>query len=262
MMPAFDDFTVAFAEFMKSGQYEKLTDYCESGTNLEFFNVYRNGYYRSAIGTLVSNYPAVLALLGEDYFRFLAKQYVNEFPPSVGTLVGYGGEFASFLAAHNDRARLPYLSDIARLDRAWLNVYFAADTAPITADEVAALAGRVGGIDSQQLNLCAATAIVSLDYAVALIWQKLKESGYLSAVIKISKKPEYALIWRQNSTVLIRSLPSAEFAFLTGLNAGLNLGKAAEIAVVEDEDFNLAELFSKVITAGLLTTPQTLRRQD
>ena len=180
----------------------------------------------------------------------------------MGTLVGYGGEFASFLAAHNDRARLPYLSDIARLDRAWLNVYFAADTAPITADEVAALAGRVGGIDSQQLNLCAATAIVSLDYAVALIWQKLKESGYLSAVIKISKKPEYALIWRQNSTVLIRSLPSAEFAFLTGLNAGLNLGKAAEIAIVEDEDLNLAELFSKVITAGLLTTPQTLRRQD
>ena len=257
MLPVFDDFTVAFTEFMQTGQYEKLADYCEDGTNLEFFNVYRNGYYRAAVDSLVSNYPVVLGLLGEDYFRFLAKQYVSQFPPSVGTLVGYGVEFASFLAVHSDSQRLPYLADVARLDRAWLDVYFAADSVPITANEVAALAGEVAGIDAQQLNLCASTAMVSLDYAVTGVWQNLKETGRLSDVIELSKQPAYALIWRQHSDVLIRPLPLAEFSFLSGLNAGLNLGKAAELALLDDADFDLAELFSNLITAGILTTTPT-----
>ncbi len=261
MLPAFDDFTLAFAEFMESGQIEKLADYCDLGTNLELFNIYRNGYYRSTIDTLLSNYPAVLALVGDDYFRSLAKQYVSEFPPCVGSLVGYGHEFASFVAEHDVSRQLPYLSDIARLDRAWLNVYFAAENAPITTDEISTLMGRVGDIAMQQLVLCAATDIVSLDYAVTPVWQKLKEAGRLKIAIEVLKNPEYVLVWRQHSEVLIRSLPSVEYEFLSGLNAGLNLGEAAEFAVQHDTEFDLTEFFSNLITAGLLATTQTLTRE-
>lgn len=258
MLPAIDDFTLVFAEFMESGQNEKLADYCDLGTNLEFFNIYRNGYYRSTIDTLVSNYPAVLALVGDDYFRSLANHYVTEFPPCVGSLVGYGHEFASFLAEHDVSQQLPYLSDIARLDRAWLNVYFAAENAPITVDEISTLMGRGDDIAVQQLVLRAATDIVSLDYVVTPVWQKLKETGRLNTAIEVIKKPEYVLVWRQHSEVLIRPLPSVEFKFLSGLNTGLNLGEAAEIAVLDDADINLSEFFSNLITAGVLATPQNL----
>ena len=261
MLPVFDDFTASFAEFMESGQYEILADYCDLGTDLEFFNIYRNGYYRSAIDSMGSNYPAVLALLGEDYFRGLAKQYVTQFPPSAGSLVGYGGEFASFLAEHDISQQLPYLSDVAKLDRAWLNVYFAAENAPITVDEISTLMGRVDDIAMHQLELCTAIDIVSLDYAVTPVWQILKETGRLNTAIEVIKKPEYVLLWRQHSEVLIRPLTSVEFKFLSGLNTGLNLGEAAEIAVLDDSDFNLSEFFSNLITAGLLATTQKLVRE-
>ncbi len=262
MSPTIDDFTLAFAEFMESGQNEKLADYCDLGTNLEFFNIYRNGYYRAAIDSLVSNYPTILALLGDDYFRSLAKHYVTEFPPCVGSLVGYGHEFASFLAEHDVSQQLPYLSDIARLDRAWLNVYFAAENAPITVDEISTLMGRVDDIAMHQLVLCTAIDIVSLDYAVTPVWQKLKETGRLNTAIEVIKRPEYVLLWRQHSEVLIRPITSVEFNFLSGLNAGLNLEEAAEIAVLDDSDFNLSEFFSNLITAGLLATTQKLVRED
>ena len=73
--------------------------------------------------------------------------------------------------------------------------------------------------------------------------------------------PEYVLLWRQHSEVLVRPLTSVEFKFLSGLNTGLNLGEAAEIAVLDYSDFNLSEFFSNLITAGLLATTQKLVRE-
>ena len=122
--------------------------------------------------------------------------------------------------------------------------------------------GNVDDIAMQQLVLCEAADVVSLDYAVTPVWQKLKETGRLNTVIEVIKRPEYVLLWRQHSEVLIRPLTSVEFNFLSGLNTGLNLGEAAEIAVLDDSDFNLSEFFSNLITAGLLATTQKLVRED
>ena len=143
------------------------------------------------------------------------------------------------------------------MDRAWIEVYFAVDSQPITAEEISALVEGDADIGSHRLGLCASTSLVSLNYGVTEIWQTLKAKHHLNDVTKLSKKSAYALIWRQHASVLIRPLPSAEFIFLSSLNAGSNLGQAAELAMEEDADFDLADLFSNLITASLLTTTAT-----
>lgn len=250
----FENFTTAFAEYIKSGEHEKLAEYCDSGTNLEFFALYRNGFYRSVVETLMANYPTVQALLGDDYFRNLAKLYASEFPPTTGTLVGYGENFDCFLAKHEISERLPYLADIARLDRAWTEVYFAAGQTPITSQQVAELIGTPGDLSSPQIKLRASTVIVTLDYAVTSIWQQLKQTSKLTDVVEVTKKPEHVLVWRQQSSVLVRPLPLTEFKFLGALKAGSGLLKAAEDSIFGDEDFNLPEFFANVISAEILTS--------
>lgn len=250
----FDDFTQAFASYMESGQVEQLADFCDPNAELEIFEIYRNGYFRATIEALVSNYPAVVALVGDAFFRTMAKRYVMQFPPLKGSLVGYGANFVSFLKDSDTSQTLPYLTDIARMDDAWLKVYFSADTLPLGAESMQSLIEEAGDAYAQHLLLNTAAALLSLDYPVISIWQALKEQGELSDAVELNKSSDHALIWRFGAEMLIRQLPEAEYIFLSNLHAGLGVEAAADRAIQSDSGFDLGLFFSNLISAGLLTT--------
>lgn len=252
MPSAFDEFTSDFARFIESGLVGKLADHCEPGVNTELFNIYRNGYFRATIDTLVSNYPAVHAVLGDEFFRYLSKLFIVQFPPAFGSLVGYGREFAMFLDDADISRELPYLPDMARLDRGWLEVYFAADIEPLAPASVAALVHESGESSSWRIELIPAATIVSLSYPITDVWQQLKDKGGLGEVIELTRKPEQTLIWRSGPEVLTRVLPAVEFIFLSSLNEGLSFEEAAENAIEENAKFDFSAFFSNLIAAGLL----------
>ena len=124
MLDAYFD---AFEGFMRTGNTERLAGFINLETNPVVLNVYRNGYLKTCTDALAASYPVVCSLLGEDYFRRLARAYVEANPPTSGTLVGYGSHFAEFLRSRSDEHGLAYLSDAAAIDAAWLVSYFAKD---------------------------------------------------------------------------------------------------------------------------------------
>ncbi len=66
-------------------------------------------------------------LIGEDMFTQVALDYRCETPPSSPVLADYGADFPSFLARQPWTSELPYLADVAKLDRLWLESFLAAD---------------------------------------------------------------------------------------------------------------------------------------
>lgn len=95
------------------------------------FNVYRNNVIVSLCEALGESFPAVKALLGEEYFRALAQAFVTAHPPVSPVLIWYGAGFADFLDAFPPLKAYPYLGDVARLEWSWLQAYHAADAAPL-----------------------------------------------------------------------------------------------------------------------------------
>lgn len=96
------------------------------------FSVYRNTSARGAVEALRAGYPTVDALLGSDMFSGVALDYRREIPPASPVLSDYGADFADFLARQPWTSELPYVADVARLDRMWLETFLArgADTLP------------------------------------------------------------------------------------------------------------------------------------
>ena len=84
------------------------------------FAVYRNTVMKGCIDALEANYPSVARLIGSERFRAAAAVYVPRHPPRSGCLLDYGQGFANFLAGFEPARELFYLSDVARLDRAWI----------------------------------------------------------------------------------------------------------------------------------------------
>ena len=102
------------------------------------FAVYRNNVASSLIDCVAESYPAIRRLLGEECFRETARVYAAQDLPRSPVMLEYGGGFPAFLEQFEPLAGLPYLADVARIERAWLEAYHAPEAAPL---DPAALAG-------------------------------------------------------------------------------------------------------------------------
>ena len=103
------------------------------------FGVYRNNVAASLIAALQDAYPVVTALVGEAFFRAMALEHARRHPPRTPAMFEYGADFPGFLDTFPPVASLPWLADVARLERAWVEAYHAAEALPVPAQAVQAL---------------------------------------------------------------------------------------------------------------------------
>jgi Putative DNA-binding domain len=79
--------------------------------------------YRANAGALADRalgavFATVRAMLGEDDFKHLAREFWRAHPPQRGDMGEWGSDFPGWLQAHTAFAEWPYLGDCARLDLA------------------------------------------------------------------------------------------------------------------------------------------------
>src|ERR1700744_4397538 len=91
------------------------------------YNVYRNNVTVSLIDALAAVYPAVQRITGVDFFRAMARFHIRATPPASPLLFEYGRDFPAFIESYEYAREMPWLADTARIERAWLDAYHAAD---------------------------------------------------------------------------------------------------------------------------------------
>jgi len=89
--------------------------------------IYRNNVFGGLTKTLEITYPVTLQLVGEDFFKRAATEFVYQNPSTSGDLHRFGGNFAEFLSCFPAAAELTYLPDIARLEWLCHEVFYEAD---------------------------------------------------------------------------------------------------------------------------------------
>jgi hypothetical protein len=109
-------------------------------TPIERVEVYANGYFYRLLDVLKEDFPATLAVVGPDNFHNLVTGYLVEYPPTEPSLYYAGRNFADYLSTHPLRERRPFLADLARLERATLESFHAADAPALEADAIRSLA--------------------------------------------------------------------------------------------------------------------------
>jgi hypothetical protein len=98
--------------------------------------IYRSMYASRLVEALRETFPELARLLGEDRFVALAEAYVAEFPSEHHDVGRVGRRLAEFLRAHPDPGK-PDLADLAELDWARNEAFFAPDSAAVGAEELA-----------------------------------------------------------------------------------------------------------------------------
>ncbi|WP_340692427.1 DNA-binding domain-containing protein [Hyphomonas sp.] len=214
--------------------------------------VYRNSGSLACVEALRSNYLRLATVMGDDFFGALARAYADAEPPTSRSLVGYGASLAQFVAGAEAEHGIPWLADIAQLDRGWLDAHLAPDAAPL-------IPGALAEVDSSTLMTCIlgvhpSAQLVDTEWTTASLWIDLKAGKLPSRQMALPHRSEHVLFWRPGGEVGMRSLSPGEHAFLSSAMSQLPLGAACEAAMAAEPSIDLSHLIAGAVSSGFFIT--------
>lgn len=214
------------------------------------FTVYRNTVWKGWIDAIAGNFPAVANLVGEDWMAAAAGAYATDEPPASPMMSLYGEGFPDFLASFAPAADLPYLCDIARLDRAWTTAHLAPDAPPLDPDAIA-------GLDVKALANLTAVPHPSLstfwfETTVPTLWLANRED-FEGGELIFDNRPEGILLARPCDTVEAMVLNAPAHAFIAACQTGRPLLQAVTAAFDKDPAADLVALIGRLLAFGAFT---------
>ena len=210
------------------------------------FRVYRNTFFHGVGQQLGEAYPAVRRIVGDEFFFATARAFLEAHPPRTRSLALFGGEFPGFLADFPPAASLPYLADVARLERARLEALHAADATPLSP---AALAGLAGAPSEVRFVAHPAARIVTSGYPIVDLWQANRPEA-APGPRKIEAVAQGALITRPRLEVEVHPLTPAQADFARAVLTGRDAATAHDAAIRRTDTFNVTTAFRRLLTAG------------
>ena len=213
--------------------------------------VYRNNYRGNLHDALAGAYPVIKQLVGDDFFRLLARKFIEQHPSRSANLHHYGAELADFVATFAPAQELVYLPDVAALEWACHVAYFVTDEATLDLD-------RLAQIPPEQypdliLRTHPACQVVRSRYPIAAIWQAHQTGADSDFHIDLDSGPSIALVSRNEDVVQVSELAEADADWLEGIQAGTPLGAATVATLERYPDFDLPAALLKLVAQNVLT---------
>lgn len=212
------------------------------------FAVYRNNVHVSLVEALVRAFPVVYRIVGDTFFRAMARAYVAVHKPEDAVLIRYGASFSDFIASFTPAGSLAYLADVARLEYAWSEAYHAADADPIGLQSLAAVASEM--LPDTRLIAHPATRLLASSHAIGSIWAAHQQERVPPVQTALAQT---VLVTRPEAEVKASILPAVDAPFITALLAGDTIGDAAEEAGRHSSDFNPRAALAGLISLGAIS---------
>lgn len=224
--------------------------------------VYANAYFTRLHDCLRDDFGALARALGPEAFHDLVKTYLMMHPPTRPSLRHAGAHLAKHLVTEPFAAifsrRCPYAADLAQLEWAMSEAFYAEDARVLAREELAAVAPeawpnlRFAFAPSLQLLTCAWPVHTIREHfdrdATEIVWN---EAPPLVAA------PTFVRVWRLDERVRYRKMGRLEHDTLGAAGAGEGFAaicdRVASAVGEADAAFQASELISAWLADGLLT---------
>lgn len=216
--------------------------------------IYRRATTATLVQALRVSYPVVERLVGAGFFAAATSAYVAETPSRSGDLERYGADFARFLDRYRPAASLPYLADVARLERLLAQLLRAPFSRALDRTTLAALSAA--DLPCLRLALSPRSALFCSRYPAFDIWRENRDQQYEPASISLDSG-ETRLLLVAGKSVAAHSLTAAEHLFFECIRYGETLENAVDSAVGHDPSLDFADVLKKAIEWQCLSTIET-----
>lgn len=214
------------------------------------FAVYRNNVVVSLIDALADSFPVTQALVGEEFFRAMAKVHIQAQPPRARVLTWVGEAFPDFIESFPPAAAVPYLADVARLELLRIHACHAADTPALDMGVMSLAFANPEALLKLQLTLHPSVQVLQSRHAVFSLWAA--HQGELCISTVDPNVAEAALVYRRDLEVEVTRLTGAESLFIHQVQRGERLASIADEAAGHDHAFDLAAVMATLIRNQLI----------
>ena len=218
-MRSLHDLQAAFTQALLN----PMSDCCVDGiranglSGARRLQVYRNNVFANLTDALRTVYPVIHHLVGEEFFRRAAQQYIHDYPSTSGNLHEFGHCFADFIQSFPGAAELLYLSDVAHLEWAYHQVFHAAEERPMDPTLLAAIP-REQWCDLK-FKLNPASCLLDSEYPILRIWQANQTSYTGHRGVDLREGGVRVLIIRRQLQVELRPLALGEYKLLEAMGS-------------------------------------------
>lgn len=215
------------------------------------FAVYRNNVHSALINALTAAYPVARQLVGDEFFRAMAGLYAQAHPPTSPLISEYGGTFADFIQGFEPAWSVPYLADVARLERLRVRAYHAADCQVLDQHSVLGQLQGCAQLGQLRVGLHPSLATLESSYAVVSVWAAHQADGAIASL-----NPWHAqggLILRQGLVVKVFAIDRGSVTFINRLNQGAGLEMAIADALKASDEFDLHLCLTLLISHDAIT---------
>jgi hypothetical protein len=223
------------------------------------FAVHRNNVVVGLTDALKAAFPVVCRIVGMEFFQAMARAYVMSEPPATPILLDYGGGFPSFIAKFDQARSLPYLPDVARIERAWTEAYHSAEAVPLERQAFAAIPNDQ--VAEMRLDVHPSLRVVRSQFPALTIWRMNVGDG-MPGPVELESGGEDALVVRPAADVEVLSMPRGGAEFIRSLANGHSLTAATIEAIRADAAFDLSANLAALIGTGVFVGHSLLEAYD
>jgi hypothetical protein len=226
----------------------------------ERVGIYANAYFYRLHDILKEDFPCTHAILGDVHFHNLITGYLIDYPPSEPSVLYAGRHLPLYLQTITrlsgmSLSQWPFLQDLARLERACIEVFHGADGDALESTSLRGLAPE--SWPSLKIRLHPAAQILDAEWRIDALMEAIKDARSWEPP---ARKPAAILVWRQHWQVRYRALEAAECEVLKIAAAGSDfasicaaLANELESASdVSDLASTINRMFNRWLNDGLL----------
>ncbi len=209
-------------------------------------DIYANMYFYRLLDALKEDFPATLAVLGADNFHNLVTGYLLEYPPTEPSLYYCGRYLADYLRDHPLSENVPFIADLARLERSSVEVFHGADAPVLESDALRAVAPA--DWPAMKLTIHPSTQILALDWRVAELLRAVEENRPWQPAERGAVK---VLVWRCNARVFHRELEHAEADALEAASRGAAFAEICDVVAASADGHDAVAAMNRMLARWL-----------
>lgn len=224
----------------------------------ERFQVHQNNVRLSLTDSVVDSFPVSASFIGEDFFRGVARAYVQAGAPTDPRLSEYAPAFADFWMTFEPAQDYAFIGDLIRLEAAIDRVqelpraYPAGDD--VWAEFLAELSTDGSDIAQFEIGVCGSAAHIESVFPLLELW--LVATGQMDADdLDMDQQARHFIVLNVEGDVIFHEVENTVLEFYQALLKDGNL-LAAYQAVIEqnqDETINLETLLIEIFQKRILT---------
>jgi hypothetical protein len=213
--------------------------------------IYQNNLHAGFHKTLALEYPVICRLVGPDYFRQLARDFLACHPSRSGDLHHVGAAFASFLRQQFADSKFRYLADVAALEWAYQECLIAEEVEPLDPLQLRHVPPQLHAM--LRFALRPSCRLVRSQFPVLRIWQVNQPESAADETIELDSGPDFLLVFRRPTGVYFRRIDQDDFRLLAEFAAGHSLVGALDLILASSPRFDLGGALRRCIEFAALS---------